>query len=154
PTSRLQGDEAPHRAAAHPRWPQQGEHLFGGRRGARRRRRHGARHERRERGAADLREGSPRHPLGGDRRHRPDRLRTGRLMEYRAKAEIVDISRRLHARGWVANHDGNVTCRVGEGRIWATPTAVSKGIVTEEMLIAVDLEGKRIAGRLRPFGEL
>jgi L-fuculose-phosphate aldolase len=75
-------------------------------------------------------------------------------MEYRVKAELVDISRRLHARGWVANHDGNVTCRVGEGRIWATPTAVSKGVINEEMLIAVDLEGKRIAGRLRPFGEI
>lgn len=75
-------------------------------------------------------------------------------MEHRLKAELVEISRRLHARGWVANHDGNVTARVGPDRILATPTAVSKDEVTEEMLLLLDLDGKRISGRLKPFSEV
>jgi L-fuculose-phosphate aldolase len=75
-------------------------------------------------------------------------------MESRDKAMVVEVSRRLHARGWVANHEGNVSVRVGPERIWATPTAVSKGAVTEEMLVLIDLEGRRVAGRLRPFGEV
>jgi L-fuculose-phosphate aldolase len=75
-------------------------------------------------------------------------------MEHRLKAELVEIARRLHARGWVANHDGNVTVRVGPDRIWATPTAISKAAVTEETLVLVDLEGQRVAGRLRPFSEI
>lgn len=75
-------------------------------------------------------------------------------MDHRAKLAVVEISRRLHARGWVANHDGNVSVRVGPDRIWATPTAVSKGEVTEEMLVLVDMDGKRVAGRLKPFSEI
>ena len=30
----------------------------------------------------------------------------------RLRSEIVDYSRRLHANGWVANHDGNLTARL------------------------------------------
>jgi len=75
-------------------------------------------------------------------------------MEHRLQAQVVEICRRLHARGWVANHDGNVTAKVGPDRILATPTAVSKAEVTEEMLLLLDLEGKRISGRLKPFGEV
>src|SRR5690606_16018201 len=37
--------------------------------------------------------------------------------------QLVAVSRRLHARGWVANHDGNVTARLNDGRFLATPTA-------------------------------
>ena len=49
--------------------------------------------------------------------------------ERRARAEVADYAQRLHARGWVANHDGNITVRVGQGRYLATPTATSKAAV-------------------------
>jgi L-fuculose-phosphate aldolase len=75
-------------------------------------------------------------------------------MERRLRAEVVEICRRLHAQGWVANHDGNVTARIGLERILATPTAVSKAAVTEEMLLVLDLEGRRVSGRLKPFSEV
>ena len=45
-------------------------------------------------------------------------------------ADVVDYAQRLHARGWVANHDGNVSVRDGEGRFLATPTATSKACFT------------------------
>ncbi len=76
------------------------------------------------------------------------------MSEQRQRAEVADYARRLHARGWVANHDGNVTLRLGEGRYLATPTATSKAVITAEHLIVVDDAGARVSGSARPFGEI
>ncbi len=75
-------------------------------------------------------------------------------MEEKLRAELVCMSHALHARGWVANHDGNLTARLGEGRFLATPTAVSKAQVTPEMLIVVDDSGAVVAGTRKSFSEI
>lgn len=67
---------------------------------------------------------------------------------------VAEIARRLHARGWVANHDGNVTARAGADRFVATPTATSKAVVTADRLLVVDGKGERVSGTAKPFGEL
>jgi L-fuculose-phosphate aldolase len=75
----------------------------------------------------------------------------------RLRAELADYARRLHARGWVANHDGNVTARLGpegSGRYLATPTATSKAEVTPESLLVVDDAGAKVSGPSKPFGEI
>jgi len=74
--------------------------------------------------------------------------------ERGVREQVVDFARRLHARGWVANHDGNVSARAGTGRIIVTPTATSKAAVTLESLVTVDDAGERIAGASKPPGEL
>ncbi|HXU70871.1 MAG TPA: class II aldolase/adducin family protein [Polyangia bacterium] len=74
-------------------------------------------------------------------------------MNDRAK-EIAEYSQRLHARGWVANHDGNVSVRDGSGRYLATPTATSKAAVRADGLVVVDDAGKQVAGRGKPFSEI
>ena len=74
-------------------------------------------------------------------------------MEEALRRDVVETSRALHARGWVANHDGNVTCRLGE-RFLSTPTAVSKGAVSGEMLIVVDDAGQVVHGTRKAFSEL
>jgi L-fuculose-phosphate aldolase len=74
--------------------------------------------------------------------------------ERALRERCAEIARRLHARGWVANHDGNVTLRLGEGRFLATPTATSKAAVTADNLIVVDAGGQRVQGRANPFGEI
>ncbi len=69
------------------------------------------------------------------------------------RAQVADVSRILWERGWVANHDGNVTAR-GEGnRFIATPTATSKRLVTERTLIEVDAKGQ-VHGPGKVFGEI
>lgn len=68
--------------------------------------------------------------------------------------ELVRVSHRLHDNGWVANHDGNVTARLPDGRILATPTAVSKGDVQRDWLIVVDEQGKKLSGRRQSFSEM
>lgn len=70
------------------------------------------------------------------------------------RAELVATSRRLHQMGWVANHDGNLSVRLNGNRLLITPTAVSKIDVDDSMLIIVDLAGKVLEGRRKPFSEL
>jgi L-fuculose-phosphate aldolase len=67
---------------------------------------------------------------------------------------VAEVARRLHARGWVANHDGNVTARLAAGRFLATPTATSKAAVTADQLLVVDDQGARVSGAGKPFSEI
>jgi len=72
----------------------------------------------------------------------------------KVRAELADVSHRLHANGWVANHDGNLSVRLTGERLLITPTAVSKHDVDEGLLLVVDLEGKVLEGRRKAFSEL
>lgn len=69
------------------------------------------------------------------------------------RSEVVRFSRRLHENGWVANHDGNVSVRVGRDRFLITPTAMSKLDVDESMLVVVDGAGQVVEGARKPPGE-
>ena len=70
------------------------------------------------------------------------------------RRQLLDTAHALHARGWVANHDGNASCRFGGGRLLCTPTAVSKADVTPESLIVVGQDGTVVEGTRRSFSEL
>lgn len=70
------------------------------------------------------------------------------------RRQVLAIAHELHARGWVANHDGNVTVRVGADRLLATPTALSKRVLTEADLIVVDADNRVVHGGRRPFSEI
>ena len=67
---------------------------------------------------------------------------------------LVEYSQRLYQNGWVANHDGNITVKLDEDRYLATPTAVSKGAVTREILIVVNGRGEVVSGRYKGFSEM
>lgn len=69
------------------------------------------------------------------------------------RQSIIDTARRLHRKGWVANHDGNITLRIGPDRFLATPTATSKADVDHDNLIEIDSRGRRLSGTARPFSE-
>lgn len=70
------------------------------------------------------------------------------------ESDLVRYSQRLHANGWVANHDGNLSVRLERGLFLCTPTAVSKGDVRREWLVAVDERGQVVSGQRRVFSEL
>lgn len=70
------------------------------------------------------------------------------------KAQVVATSRRLHDMGWVANHDGNVSVRLTGDRLLITATAMSKRDIDEAALLVVDMQGRVLEGRKRPFSEL
>ena len=70
------------------------------------------------------------------------------------RADMVRYSHQIHARGWVANHDGNLSARISEDRLLCTPTAVSKGDVEPGWLIVVDEDNNVVQGTRRAFSEL
>jgi L-fuculose-phosphate aldolase len=76
------------------------------------------------------------------------------MAEPKRRVEVAEYARRLHARGWVANHDGNVTVREGAGRYLVTPTATSKAAVTPDSLLIVDDSGAKVSGAGKPFSEI
>ena len=59
----------------------------------------------------------------------------------------------LYQRGYVVSNDGNVSVRIGEDQVLITPSGVSKGRLTPDMLVVCDLEGRVLAGRLHPSSE-
>lgn len=70
------------------------------------------------------------------------------------RAQLLDYCGLVYQKGWVANHDGNLTVRLGAHRILATPTAMSKRDIQDGDLITVDEAGTRLSGKRRPFSEL
>ena len=62
--------------------------------------------------------------------------------EQAIKEEIVKVATRCYDRGLLVAGDGNISVRVGPNRLIATPSGVSKGWMTPEMMVAVDLEGR------------
>lgn len=62
-----------------------------------------------------------------------------------AKSAICEVGRKMYEKGFVASNDGNISTRVDDG-IWMTPTGVSKGELTPDMLIKLDADGKILAG--------
>lgn len=70
------------------------------------------------------------------------------------RQDLIDVSRRMHAAGWVANHDGNVSVRLNGDRFLITATALSKRDIDDAALLIVDAQGQVLEGRKRPFSEL
>lgn len=70
------------------------------------------------------------------------------------RKEMTRFSHKLYDKGFVANHDGNISCKLGANEFLATPTAQSKGDLSEKMLITVDNVGKKTSGDFNPFSEI
>jgi L-fuculose-phosphate aldolase len=69
-------------------------------------------------------------------------------------ADIVEVGRRLYARGYTASNDGNISVRLDPGRILTTPKSVCKGFMTADMMVAVDPDGRKIEGARDASSEL
>lgn len=73
--------------------------------------------------------------------------------DQQARKLILEVGRRMYQRQYVAANDGNISVRVGDDRVWVTPTGVSKGYMTEDMLVCVDLNGTVLEGTAKPSSE-
>jgi L-fuculose-phosphate aldolase len=67
--------------------------------------------------------------------------------EHQFRSQIVQFGKMLHQRSYVAAMDGNLSVRLAEDRILATPTAVCKGMMRTSDLVIVDMEGRKLRGR-------
>lgn len=74
--------------------------------------------------------------------------------EHQIKQDIVEVGRRIYEKGFVASNDGNISVRISDNEVLTTPTGVSKGFMTTDMIVKVDLDGRVISGKLKPSSEL
>ncbi len=75
------------------------------------------------------------------------------MRQAQLRQEIVRVCRMLHQKNYLAATDGNVSVRLGD-RVLLTPSGVNKGMLAEDQVITVDLEGRLLAGTGRPTSEL
>jgi L-fuculose-phosphate aldolase len=75
------------------------------------------------------------------------------MQEVEARRQIVEAGRRLRDRFFVASNDGNISARLSDTELLITPTSVNKGDVTEDSILKIDLQGRVIAGSLKPSSE-
>ena len=72
------------------------------------------------------------------------------------KDQICDVCHKMWQLGWVAANDGNVSAKLDDGTILATPTGMSKSFITPDKLIRIDSKGNVLeaAEGLRPSSEI
>ena len=72
------------------------------------------------------------------------------------KEQICGVCHKMWQLGWVAANDGNVSVKLEDGRIIATPTGMSKSFITPEKLIILDESGNVLeaAEGLKPSSEI
>ena len=74
--------------------------------------------------------------------------------EWALRKQFVDIGKRIWERNYVAANDGNITVRLNDKEILTTPTGVSKGFMTTEDMVVVDMNGKVVGGNKKPSSEV
>lgn len=63
------------------------------------------------------------------------------------REHIVEICRRLHARGLISAADGNVSLRVSDNEIWTTPSGLNKGFIKPSDIACIDIDNRIREGR-------
>ena len=74
--------------------------------------------------------------------------------EGELRRELVQFSRWLSRLGFVPGTSGNLSVRLDENRLLATPTGMSKGLLGVEDMVLVDLCGKSLSGERRVTSEI
>lgn len=74
--------------------------------------------------------------------------------ELQVGLDIVRFGQMLHAQGFVAATDGNLSVRLDANRVMVTPTGFSKGALQPEDLVVVDMQGNKLSGENYPSSEI
>jgi L-fuculose-phosphate aldolase len=78
----------------------------------------------------------------------------GFMTEQQLRVDIVEVGRRMYARGYTASNDGNISVRLDDHRLLMTPKSVCKGFMSPEMMCITDLDGRKLAGERDPSSEM
>ncbi len=68
------------------------------------------------------------------------------MTEHELRHEITRLGKQLHDRCFIAATDGNISVRLDDYAVLATPTCMSKGMMTSEDLVRVDMNGRKLSG--------
>lgn len=74
--------------------------------------------------------------------------------ERTLRAHMVEVGRRLYARGLINGGEGNFSARLGPNRLLCTPAGVNKGFLREEQLVVTEVDGSPQSELLRASSEL
>src|SRR5256714_7041613 len=69
------------------------------------------------------------------------------MNEQEARREIVRVGQLMYERSYVVSSDGNLSVRLDDGRVVATPTMTCKGRMTKEACAVTDMEGKPLTDK-------
>ncbi len=67
--------------------------------------------------------------------------------EQTARRDLLTICHLMYERSYVVSSDGNVSVRLDDGRILATPTMTCKGRMTDDLIAVTDIEGRQLNER-------
>ncbi len=74
--------------------------------------------------------------------------------ETEFRQDIIEIGKRVYNKGFVASNDGNISVRISDDEVLATPTGRSKGFLTTDQLVKVKITGEKLEGYLEPSSEI
>ncbi|MCL2572404.1 MAG: class II aldolase/adducin family protein [Defluviitaleaceae bacterium] len=76
--------------------------------------------------------------------------------EFEIKKQICEIGKRIYDKGFIAANDGNISVKISPNEFLCTPTGVSKGFMTPDMICKVDANGNTLQakGNYRPSSEI
>jgi L-fuculose-phosphate aldolase len=77
-----------------------------------------------------------------------------RFDEDEMRALICEVGRRIWTREYIAANDGNISVRLSDDEVLATPASVGKGFLRPEELVVVNLQGERSRGGGRASSEI
>ncbi|MBD3306808.1 class II aldolase/adducin family protein [candidate division KSB3 bacterium] len=73
---------------------------------------------------------------------------------HQQKVEIVNVGKMMYERRFIVAGDGNISVRLDENTILATPTALCKGLLSPDHIVKMNLSGEVLAGEYRPSSEI
>lgn len=75
-------------------------------------------------------------------------------VDSQVRQDICEVGRRLWTRGFVGANDGNISARLTENEFLCTPTQVSKGFMTPDIIVKVDGSGNPAADGQKETSEI
>lgn len=70
------------------------------------------------------------------------------------KLDIVQIGKMMYDRRFIVAGDGNISIKINDNMILATPTTLCKGMLTPDQIVKIDLAGQVLEGEYRPSSEI
>ncbi len=73
---------------------------------------------------------------------------------HQQKQHIVQIGKMMYDRRFIVAGDGNISVRLDDQTILATPTTLCKGLLTTDQIVKLDLDGNVLDGEYLPSSEI
>jgi len=74
-------------------------------------------------------------------------------VEAIARKTMIEYSRMLYEKGYMPGIDGNISMRVDESTAIVTPSGVCKGVLQQDDLVLMSMDGEQLSGDRKPTSE-